>query len=40
MRVLLIALLTLGGAWNLPAAEDSPFKSLKEKASYSLGAKS
>jgi len=38
MRVLLIALLTLGGAWNLPAAEDSPFKSLKEKASYALGA--
>lgn len=38
MRVILIALLTTGAACALTAADDSPFKSTKEKASYALGA--
>lgn len=38
MRLTLIALLAFAGAWFASAAEDSPFKSSKEKASYALGA--
>jgi len=37
MKSALIALLGVSAALSLPAAEDSPFKSTKEKASYALG---
>jgi FKBP-type peptidyl-prolyl cis-trans isomerase len=40
MRLSFIAVLALAATWSLPvtAADDSPFKSSKEKASYALGA--
>jgi len=37
MKSVLIALLSLGVAFNLTAADESPFKTSKEKASYALG---